>query len=98
MGKTEQTLEELWHNIKHVTEVADEDRKNVAEEMFGKIMAANFPKSVKGKKTTEPGSSENPKQNEHRGKNTPRHFMVKLLKTRDGENMTSSQRETKEQK
>lgn len=36
-----------------MTEVADEDRKNVAEEMFGKIMAANFPKSVKGKKTTD---------------------------------------------
>ena len=30
-----------------MTEAAAEDRKNVAEETFEKIMAANFPKSMK---------------------------------------------------
>ena len=36
------------------------------------------------------------KQNEHKGKNTSRHIIVRFKKTEDRENLTNSQRETKE--
>ena len=36
------------------------------------------------------------KQNEHKGKNTSRHIIVRFKKTKDRENMTNSQTEAKE--
>lgn len=100
--KIEQTTEELGPSIKHVAEGADEDGKKVAEEMFEKITDVDFPKSINSNKPQIQDAQKTPSERNTKGErkkkaHTPRHFTDKLLKTKDGKNLKSSQRETKEQ-
>ena len=94
MKRTENSLRDLWDNIKHtniqVTEVQKEEKeKKGCETIFEEIIVENFPNMEK--------EIVNQVQETHRvpyrinsRRNTPRHILIKLTKTKHRKNIKSS--------
>ena len=86
MKRTEDSLRDLWDNIKHtniqITGVPEEEKKKVYEKIFEEIIVENFPymgkEIVKSKRCRVPYRI-NPKRN------TPRHILITLTKIKHKE-------------
>ena len=93
MKRTEDSLRDLWDNIKHtniqITGVPEEEEKKKGyEKIFEEILLENFPNMEK--------EIVNQVQEAQRAPyriNTPRHILIKLTKTKQRKNIKSSKGE-----
>ena len=93
MKRTEDSLRDLWDNIKHtniqITGVPEEEEKKKGyEKVFEEIIVENFPNMEK--------EIVNQVQEAQRAPyriNTPRHILIKLTKTKQRKNIKSSKGE-----
>ena len=96
----EESLRELWDNIKHtniriirVPEV--EEREKETEKIFQEIIAENFPNMGKESPTQIQEAQREPYKINPR-RNTPRHILIKLTKIKDKEKILKAAREKKQ--
>ena len=94
MRRTQDSLRDLWDNNKfnniQIIGVAEEEKKKGYEKIFEEIIVENFPNMEK----------EIIKSNRHRvpyginpRRNTPRHILIKLTKTKHKERILKAARE-----
>ena len=81
MKRTEDSLRDLWDNIKHtnirIIEVPEEEeKKKGTEKIFEEIIVENFPNMGKeiGNSQSSPGSTESPIQDNSKEKHTKTHI------------------------
>ena len=100
MKRNEDSLRDLWHNIKHnniriIGVPEGEEREKGPEKIFEEIIVENFPNLGKEIATQVqeaprvPGRI-NPKRN------TPRHIVIKLTKIKDKEKLLNTAREKRQ--
>ena len=96
MKRTEDSLRDLWDNIKHtnirIIGVPEEEKKKGCEKIFEEIIVENFPNLEKEivKQVQEAQGVPfriNPR------KNTSRHILIKLTKTKHKERILKAARE-----
>ena len=97
MKRTEDSLRDLWDNIKHtniwIIVVSEEEKKEKGyERVFEEIGVENFPKKEKEivnqvQEAQRVPYRINPKRN------TPRHILIKLIKTKHKERILKAARE-----
>ena len=94
MKRNEESLRELWDNVKrtniHIVGVPEgEEREKETEKIFQEIIAKNFPHMGKESLTQIQEAQRVPYKINPR-RNTPRHILIKLTKIKDRENIESS--------
>ena len=95
LKKNEESLRELWDNIKrtniHIIGVPEgEEREKGTEKIFQEIIAENFPNMRKESLTQIQEAQRAPYKINPR-RDTPRHILIKLTKIKDKrENLESS--------
>ena len=96
MKRTEDSLRDLWDNIKHtnilIIGVPEEEKKKGYKKIFEEIILENFPNMEKEiviqvQETQRVPYRINPRRNK------PRHILIKLTKTKHKENIKSSKGE-----
>ena len=93
MKRAEDSLKDLWENIKHtnirIIGVTEEEEKKGYEKTFEEIIVENFPNIEKEivNKVQEVQSSINPTRN------TPRHILIKLTKIKPKERILNAARQ-----
>uniref|UniRef100_A0A8D2C724 L1 transposable element RRM domain-containing protein n=1 Tax=Sus scrofa TaxID=9823 RepID=A0A8D2C724_PIG len=96
----EESLRELWDNVKHtnirITQVPEgEEREKGTEQIFQEIRAKNFPNMGKEPLTQIQEAQRVPYKINPR-RNTPRHVLIKLIKIKDKEKILKAAREKKQ--
>ena len=97
MKRTEDSLRDLWDNIKHtniqVTEVQKEEKKKKGyEKIFEEIIVENFPNMEKEIVNQVQEAQRVPYRISPR-RNRPRHILTKLTKTKHKERILKAARE-----
>ena len=97
MKRNEDSLRDLWDNIKHtnicIREVPEgEEREKGTEKIFEEIIVENFPNVGKETVTQVQEAQRVPGQVNSR-RNTPRHIVIKLTKIKDKEKLLKATRE-----
>ena len=64
----------MKHNNIHIIEIPEgEEEEHVIENLFEKVMTANFPNMMRGKSHTSPESTEGPNQDESKEAHSKTH-------------------------
>ena len=96
MKRTEDSLRDLWDNIKHtniqITGVPEEEKKKVYEKIFEEIIVENFPNMEKEIVNQIQGTQRVPYRINPR-RNTSRHILIKLTKTKHKERILKAAKE-----
>ena len=103
MKRTEDSLRALWDNIKHtniiyiyiiiyIIWVPEEEKKKGYEKIFEEIIVENFPNMEKGIVNQVQEAQRVPYRINPR-RNTPRHILIKLTKTKHKERILKAARE-----
>uniref|UniRef100_A0A9L0TR74 L1 transposable element RRM domain-containing protein n=1 Tax=Equus caballus TaxID=9796 RepID=A0A9L0TR74_HORSE len=94
--KNENTLRELWDNIKHtnICIIGGKEKKKGAENLFKEIMAENFPNLVREMDLQVTEANRSPNFINAR-RPTPQHIVVKLAKVNDKEKILRTARQKK---
>ena len=100
MKTNEESLRELWHNVKRtnirIIRVPEgEEREKGTEKIFQEIIAKNFPHMGKESLTQIQEAQRIPHKINPR-RNTPRHILIKLTKIKDKEKILKEAREKKQ--
>ena len=95
--RTEDSLRDLWDNIKHnniqiIGIPVEEEKKKGYEKLFEEIIVENFPDMEKEIFNTVQGAQRVPYRINPR-RNTPRHILIKLTKTKHKERILKAARE-----
>ena len=96
----EESLRELWDNVKHINihiigVPEGEEREKETEKIFQEIIAKNFPHMGKEPLTQIQEAQWVPYKINPR-RNTPRHILIKLTKVNDKEEILKAAREKKQ--
>ena len=95
MKRTEDSLRDLWDNIKctsiWIIEVPEEEKNKVYEKIFEEITVENFPKHRKGNSQSSPIDTKSPIQDKLKEKHTK--TLNKLTKTKYKERILKAARE-----
>ena len=95
MKRTEDSLRDLWDNIKctsiWIIEVPEEEKNKVYEKIFEEITVENFPKHRKGNSQSSPRDTKSPIQDKLKEKHTK--TLNKLTKTKYKERILKAARE-----
>ena len=97
MKRNEDSLRDLWENIKHnnihiIGVPEGEEREKGPKKIYEKIIVENFPNM--GKKTaTQVQEAQGVPYRINPRRNTPRHTVTKLAKTKDKEKLLKAARE-----
>ena len=97
MKRNEDSLRDLWDNIKHnniciIGVLEGEEREKGPEKIFQEIIVENFPNMGKETATQVQEAQRVPGRVNPR-KNTPRHIVIKLTKIKDIEKLLKATRE-----
>ena len=97
MKRTEDSLRDLWDNIKHtnirIIEVPEEEEKKKRyEKIFDEITVENFP-NVEKKIVNEVQEAQRVPYMINLWRNRPRHILIKLTKTKHKERKLKAARE-----
>ena len=97
MRRTEDILRDLWDNIKHtniriIGVPEEEEKKKGYEKMFEEIIVENFPNMEKETVNQVQEAQRVPYRINPR-RNTPRHMLIKLTKTKHKERILKAVRE-----
>ena len=97
MKRTEERLRDLWNNIKHInTRIIgvpeEEEKKKGYENIFEVIIVENFPDREKEIVNQVQEEQRVPYRTNSR-RNTPRHILIKLTKTKHKERILKAARE-----
>ena len=96
MKRTEDSLRDLWDNIKHtnirIIEVPEEEEKKSVWENFKEIIVENFPNMEKEIVNQVQEAQRVPYRINPR-RNMPRHIIIKLTKTKHKERILKAARE-----
>ena len=94
--RTEDSLRDLWDNIKHtnirIIGVPEEEKKKGYEKIFEEIIVETFPNMEKEIANQVPEAQNVPYSINPR-RNTPRHILIKLTKTKHKERILKAARE-----
>ena len=97
MKRTENSLRDLWDNIKHtkiaIIGVPEEEKKKGYEKIFEEIIVENFPNMEKEIAHQVQGTQRVPYRINPR-RNTPRYILIKLTETKHKERILKSARES----
>uniref|UniRef100_A0A8D1PRU6 L1 transposable element RRM domain-containing protein n=1 Tax=Sus scrofa TaxID=9823 RepID=A0A8D1PRU6_PIG len=98
--RNEESLRELWDNVKHTSihiigVPEGEEREKGTEKIFQEIIAENFPNMGKEPLTQIQDAQRVPYKINPRGK-TPRHILIKLTKINNKEKILKAAREKKQ--
>ena len=95
MKRTEDSLRDLWDNIKctniRIIGVSEEEQKKGYEKIFKEIIVENFPNMEKEIVNQVQEAQRVPYRINPR-KNTPRHILIKLTKTKHKERILKTPR------
>ena len=96
MKRTEDSLRDLWDNIKHtnirIIVGPEEEKKKGYEKIFGEIIVESFPNMEKEIANQVQEAQKVPYRISPR-RNTPRHILIKLTKTKHKERILKAARE-----
>ena len=96
MKRTEDSLTDLWDNVKHTNiwtiGVPEEEKKKGYEKIFEEIIVENFPNMKKEIVNQVQEAQEVPYRMNPR-RNTLRHILIKLMKTKHKETILKAARE-----
>ena len=96
MKRAEDSLRDLWDNIKHtniqITGVPEEEKKKVYEKIFEEIIVENFPNMEKEIVNQVQEVQRVPYRINPR-RNTSRHILIKLTKTKHKERILKAAKE-----
>ena len=96
MKRTEDSLRDLWDNIKctniRIIGVSEEEQKKGYEKIFKEIIVENFPNMEKEIVNQVQEAQRVPYRIKPR-RNTPRHVLIKLTKTKHKERILKAARE-----
>ena len=97
MKKIEDTLRDLWDNIKHINMriigvPEEEEKKKGTEKIFEEIIVENFPNMGK-EIVIQVQEAERVPYRINPRRNTPRHTVIKLAKIKDKEKLLKAARE-----
>ena len=96
MPRTEDSIRDLWDNIKHtniqIIGVPEEKEKKRYEKIFEEIIVKNFPNMEKEIVNQVQEAQRVPYRINPR-RNTPRHILIKLTKTKHKERILKAARE-----
>ena len=96
MKRTEDSLRDLWDNIKctniQIIGVPEEEKKKGYEKIFEEIIVENFPNMEKERVNQVQEAQRVPYRINPR-RNTPRHILIKLTKTKHKERLLKAARE-----
>ena len=96
MKRTEDSLRDLWDNIKctniRIIGVPEEEKKKVYEKIFEEIIVENFPNMEKEIVSQAQEVQRVPIQDKPKGKH-PRHILTKLTNTKHKERILKEARE-----
>ena len=85
MKRTEDSLRDLWDNIKHtniqITGVPEEEKKKGYEKVFEEIIVENFP-NIENEIVNQVQEAQRVPYNINLRRNMPRHILIKLTKTK----------------
>ena len=97
MKRTEDSLRDLWKNIKHtniriigITE--EEEKKKGYEKIFEEIIVENFP-NIEKEIVNQVQEAQRVPYRKNPRRNTPRHILIKLKKTKHKERILKAARE-----
>ena len=98
MKRTEDSLRDLWDNIKHINiriigVPEEEDKKKRYEKIFEEIIVENFPNMEKEIVNQVQEAQRVPYRINPPRRNTPRHILIKLTKTKHKERILKAARE-----
>ena len=96
MKRTEDSLRDLWDHMKHtniqIIGVPEEEKKKGYEKIFEEIIVENFPNMEKERVNQVQEAPRVPYRINPR-RNTPRHILIKLTKTKHKERILKAARE-----
>ena len=97
MKRTKDSLRGLWKNIKCINiriigAPEEEEKKKGYEKIFWRDYSWKFPQDGKGNSQSSPRGTKSPIQDKPR-RNTPRHILIKLTKTKHKERILKAARE-----
>ena len=99
MKRTEDSLRDLWDNIKHtniqIIGVPEEEKKKLYEKNFEEIIVENFPNMEK-EIVNEVQEAQRVPYRINPGKTILRHILIKLTKTKHKEKILKAVREKKQ--
>ena len=88
MKRTEDSLRDLWDNIKHtniqITGVPEEEKKKGYEKVFEEIIVENFP-NMENEIVNQVQEAQRVPYRINPRRNTPRHILIKLTKIKHKE-------------
>ena len=94
MKRTEDSLRDLWDNIKHTTiriiGVPEEEKKKGYEKIFEEITVENFP-SMEKEVVNQVQEAQKVPYRVNPRRNMPRHILIKLTKTKHTERILNTQ-------
>ena len=97
MERTEDSLRDLWDNIKciniQIIGVAEEEKKKGSEKIFEEIIVENFPNMEKEIVNQVQEAQSAPYRINPPRRNTPRHILIKLTKTKHKERILKAARD-----
>ena len=96
MKRTEDSLRDLWNNIKHTNSQIigvpeEEEKKKGYEKIFEEIIFENFPNMKKGNSQVQ--EAQRVPYRIHPRRDMPRHILIKLTKTKHNERILKAARE-----
>ena len=99
MKRIEDSLRDLWDNIKHanvriIGDPKEEEKKKGTEKIFQEIIVENFPNLGKEKSQSSPGSAESPIQDKSKEKHTKTHINQTIKNEIQRKNSKSSKGKT----
>ena len=96
MKRTEDSLRELWNNIKctniQIIGIPEEEKKKEYEKISEEIIVENFPNMEK-KVANQVQEAQRVPYRINARRNTPRHILIKLTKTKHKERILKAARE-----
>ena len=96
MKRTEDSLRDLWDNIKHtniqIIGVPEEEKKKGYEKIFEEIIVENFPKMEK-EIVNQVQEAQRVPYRLYPRRNKPKHILIKLTKTKNKERILKAARE-----
>ena len=94
MKRTENSLRDLWDNIKHnniqIIGVPEEEKKKGYEKIFEEIRVENFP-SIEKEIVNQFQDAQRVPYRKNPRRNMPRHILIKLTKTKHTERILNTQ-------